>query len=179
MWIWRRSLPLLTQKMSIKQLQKVMLGFLSVPSLCWLRNSQPKLSRCRLRNHHRNTFQRWRARIQNCSQPLLTQKSQGKPSRCRLKKSSTKHLPHVTPGFVRAQSPYWVRNSHQKLSRCRLKNYHRNRFHRWCVDSLALTALVKSEKVNENEVSVEWKIINKTPSKGDIWIRQCAQTLLS
>jgi hypothetical protein len=84
--IQKRSQPLLTQeksmktesvptrKSSTKHLPKVMRGFVSAHSPTWLRNSQQKWSRCRLRNHHRNTFQRWRAWIQNFSQPSLTKK---------------------------------------------------------------------------------------------------------
>jgi len=49
-----------TRKSSTKHLPKVTLGFISAPSLCWLRNNQWKLSPCRLCNHHRNRFQKWR-----------------------------------------------------------------------------------------------------------------------
>jgi len=37
-----------------------MRGFRSARSTYWLRNDQQKLSRYALRNHHWNSFQRWR-----------------------------------------------------------------------------------------------------------------------
>jgi hypothetical protein len=71
-WIRQRSQPLLTQKKSMKtesvstgkssmkQIAKVTLGFISAPNPFGLRNRQRKLSRCRLRNRHPNSFQRRR-----------------------------------------------------------------------------------------------------------------------
>jgi len=47
------------------------------------------------------------------------------------------------------------------------------------VDSEVLAAPVHSEKVNENWVGAEWEIVNETTSKGDAWIRQRAQPLVS
>jgi hypothetical protein len=38
------------------------------------------------------------------------------------------------------------------------------------VDSEVLAAPVDSEKLNENEVGVDWEIIIETPLKGDTWI---------
>jgi len=49
-------------------------------------------------------------------------------------------------------------------------NHHRNTFQRWRVDSEVLAAPVDSEKLNENEVGVDWEIIIETPLKGDTWI---------
>jgi 1,2-phenylacetyl-CoA epoxidase PaaB subunit len=40
------------------------------------------------------------------------------------------------------------------------------------VDSLAPTAFVESEIVNDNWVAAESEIITETPSKGDAWIRK-------
>jgi len=40
------------------------------------------------------------------------------------------------------------------------------------VDSEELIAPVDSEKVNENELGADWKIIAETPFKGDTWIRK-------
>jgi hypothetical protein len=40
------------------------------------------------------------------------------------------------------------------------------------VDSEELTAPVDSEKVNENKLGADWKIIAETPFKGDTWIRK-------
>jgi len=61
---WRVDLEapqlLLTTKKWTKQLPKVMHGFGRARSPCWVRNIQRKQSRCRLRNYHRNSFQRWR-----------------------------------------------------------------------------------------------------------------------
>jgi hypothetical protein len=47
------------------------------------------------------------------------------------------------------------------------------------VDSEKLEALVDLEKVNENGGSADWEIVNETSSKGDVWIRQRAQPLLT
>jgi hypothetical protein len=47
------------------------------------------------------------------------------------------------------------------------------------VDSELLAAPVELEKVNENCVGAAWKIVKETSSKGDTWIRQCAQPLLT
>jgi hypothetical protein len=47
------------------------------------------------------------------------------------------------------------------------------------VDSEELTALVDSEKVNENGVGADWEIITEIPSKGDAWIRKRSQPLLT
>jgi hypothetical protein len=47
------------------------------------------------------------------------------------------------------------------------------------VDSEVLAAPVDSEKVNENRGEGDWEIINETSSKGDKWILQRAQPLLT
>jgi hypothetical protein len=47
------------------------------------------------------------------------------------------------------------------------------------VDSEVLAAPLDSEKVNENWVGGDWEIVNETTSKGDAWIRQRAQPLLT
>jgi hypothetical protein len=94
-------------------------------------------------------------------------------------KSSTKPITKVTRQFFSANSPCWLRNSQQKPVRCRLKNHHLNTFQRWGVDSEVLAAPIHSEKFNENWVGVDWKIINQTTSKGDAWIPQRAQPLLT
>jgi len=47
------------------------------------------------------------------------------------------------------------------------------------VDSEVVAAPVDSEKVNKNCVGGEWEIINETSSKGDKWILQRAQPLLT
>jgi hypothetical protein len=47
------------------------------------------------------------------------------------------------------------------------------------VDSEVLSAPVDSEKVNEKRVRGDWKIVNETSSKGDKWILQRAQPLLT
>jgi len=47
------------------------------------------------------------------------------------------------------------------------------------VDLSPLTASVDSEKVNENRVSGNREIVNETTSKGDAWIHQRAQPLLT
>ena len=52
------SLP--TQNSSPKLFLELTHGFVTAHSPCWLRNSQGKLFRCRLKKHHRNCFQSWR-----------------------------------------------------------------------------------------------------------------------
>jgi hypothetical protein len=47
------------------------------------------------------------------------------------------------------------------------------------VDSEVLAAPVNSEKVNENFVGADSEIVNETSTKGDAWIRQRAQPLLT
>jgi hypothetical protein len=47
------------------------------------------------------------------------------------------------------------------------------------VDSEALADPVDSEKVNENGVGADWKIITEKPSRVDPWIRKRSQPLLS
>jgi hypothetical protein len=42
-----------------------------------------------------------------------------------------------------------------------------------------LAALVDLEKVSENRVGADWEIIIKTISKGDAWIRERSQPLLT
>jgi len=75
----------------------------------------------------------------------------------------------------------WIRKSSQllltkkrqrKRSRCQRTNHHRNSFKRWRVDSEELAAPVDSEKVNENRLGADWKIVAETPFKGDTWIRK-------
>jgi hypothetical protein len=47
------------------------------------------------------------------------------------------------------------------------------------VDSEVLADHVDSKKVNENCVGGDWEIINETSSKGDKWILQRVQPLLT
>jgi hypothetical protein len=47
------------------------------------------------------------------------------------------------------------------------------------MDSSALTTPIYSKKVDENWVDADWEIINETTLKGDAWIRQRAQPLLT
>jgi hypothetical protein len=47
------------------------------------------------------------------------------------------------------------------------------------VDLEVLAARVDSEKVNENWVGGDWEIVNEISSKGDNWIIQRAQPLLT
>jgi len=63
----------LTRKSSPKLLTELTPGFVSAHSPRWLINSQAKLSRCVLRNHHRNSLQSY-AWIRQSTMPLLTQK---------------------------------------------------------------------------------------------------------
>jgi len=56
---WTKTGSVLIGKWSLKHFSKGTCGFRRAASTCWLRKSQWKRSRCRLENHHRNTFQRW------------------------------------------------------------------------------------------------------------------------
>ena len=47
------------------------------------------------------------------------------------------------------------------------------------MDSEVLAAPVDSENVNENLVGPDWEIVNETNSKGDMWILQGTQPLLT
>ena len=213
-WILQRAQALLNQKLSTKTksvptgksstkpLSKVTRGFGRARSPCWLRKSQWKQSRCRLGNHHRNTFQRWRVDsealaapvdsekvnettskgdvwIRQRAQPLLTEKQSMKTEPLPTPKSSPKSIPKVTRGFLSAHSPCWLRNSQQKLSCCSFIYHHRNSFQKTHVDSEALTAPVDIEIVNKNWVVADSEIITETPFKGDTWIRESSQPLLT
>ena len=59
-----------TRKSSTKQIPKVTLGFISAPSPSWLRKGRWKLSQCRLKNHHRDSFQRWRVDSEALAGPV-------------------------------------------------------------------------------------------------------------
>ena len=156
----------------------------------WLRNSQRKLSRSRLRNHHRNTFQRWPVDsealaayvdsekvketttkgdtwILQRAQALLNQKLSTKTKSVPTGKSSTKPLSKVTRGFGRARSPCWLRKSQ------------RNNFKRWRVDSSARPAPIDWETVNENWATADSEIIAEIDSKGHTWILERPQSLLT
>jgi hypothetical protein len=65
------------------------------------------------------------------------------------------------------------------MVRCRLRNHHLKTFQRGRVDSEVLAAPVDWEKVNENWVVGDWEIVNETTFKGDAWIHQRAQPLLT
>ena len=110
--------------------------------------------------------------IQKCSQPLLSQKMSRKTESVSTGKSSMKQLPKVTHGFVSAPNPCWLRKCRWKLCHYHFWNRQRNWFRRWRVDSLAPTAFVESEIVNDNWVAAESEIITETPSKGDAWIQK-------
>jgi len=47
------------------------------------------------------------------------------------------------------------------------------------VDSKALLAPIDSEKINENCVAADSEIITETTSKGDAWIRQRSQPVMT
>jgi hypothetical protein len=101
--------PLPSLKSSTKPIPKVTRGFITNNSLCWLRNSQWKLARCRLRNHHLKTFQR-RCVDSEVLAALLTQKKTTRTESVVYGKSSRKQLPKVTRGFISAPNPCWLRN---------------------------------------------------------------------
>jgi hypothetical protein len=183
-----------------KQLPKETRGFGSARSPCWLRKGQRKWSRCLLRNHHRNTFQRSHVDsgelpalvdLQNVNEngvgddwEIITETPfkgdawiQKRSQPLLTQKKSTKQLIQVTCGFVSAPIPCWLRNSQWKLSHSRLRNHHRNQFQRWRVNSLAPAAPVDSEIVNENWVVADSAIITETPFKGDAWIQESLDPL--
>jgi hypothetical protein len=58
-------------------------------------------------------------------------------------------------------------------------NRQRNNFQKWRVDSSAHPTLVDIEKVIENWATTVSKIVNETDSKGDAWIFQRQQPLLT
>ena len=155
-----------TGKSSPKHLLKVTLGFGRARSPYWHRKSQRKQSRCWLGNHHENTFQRWRVDLEALAAPVDSEKVNETTSKGDM--------------WIRKSSqPLWLRNSQRKLSRCRLRNHHRNSFQRWWVDSEALAAPVDEEMVNENGVTTNSEIITETPFKGDTWIQESSQPLLT
>jgi hypothetical protein len=96
-WIRKRSQPLLTrisstkmesvltQNSSTKHLPQMTPRIVSAPSPCWLRNSQRKLVRCRLRNHHLKTFQSWRVDSELLTAPVDSERGQRKWSHYRLR----------------------------------------------------------------------------------------------
>jgi len=148
--------PCLLKKSKQNNFQKVTRGFEIAHSPCWPRKSLRKQSRCRLGNHHRNSFQRWGVDSKDLA-PLWTQKKSMKTKSMPTGKSSPKHLPKVTHGLGSAHSPCWLRKTQRKQSRWWLGNHHRNPFKRWDVDSEGLTAPIYSEKVYENGVGADWK----------------------
>jgi len=171
-----------------------MRGFVSAHSRSRLINIQWTLSRCRLKNHHRNSFQRWRLDSEELTAPVDSPKVKKKMKSVPTWKSSPKHHSKVTRGFGRADSPCWLRKSKQKRSRCRLGNHHRNIFHRWRVDSEELAAPSQRKRSQcrlgnhhrktfqrwraDSEVltaPVDKEKVNETTSKGDAWIRQRPQ----
>jgi len=166
------------QKSSTKPLPQVTHGFLSEHNLCWLINSQQKLSRCRLRNHHRKTFQRWHMDSWAPAAPVDSEKVKENWLGANLEiiiETTSKG-----DAWIRQHThPCWFKNSQWKLSHCRLKNHQRNCFHRWPMDSSAPTTPVDSELMNENSGTTDSEIINKTISSGDAWIHQRPQPLLT
>ena len=113
-------------------------GFERARSPCWLRKSQRKLGRCRLRNDYRNNFQRWRVDSEEPAVPLDLEKVNENGVGASWETSPI-HLPKVTRGFGSARSPSWLRKSQ------------RNNYLRWYVDSEELAAPVDSEKSTKTE----------------------------
>jgi len=137
-------------------------------------------------NETASTGEAW---IRQRKQPLWTQKTSMKTESLPTQKSLTKLLPRVTHGFDSRNSPYGLRNHQRKLlprvthgfdtannpcglrnnqwkpSHYRLRNPQRNCFHVWRMDSTA------------QKTPVATKIINKTASTGDAWIRQSKEPL--
>jgi len=118
------------------------------PSSLW--NNQQKLSCCRLRNHHRNSFQRWRVDSEELP-ALIDSEKVNENGVGAAWKSSPRNLKKVTRCFGSARSPCRLRKSQQKWSRCCLGNHHRNTFQSWRVDSEALEAPVDLKKTMKTE----------------------------
>jgi len=173
-----KTKPLPSPKSWTKLIPKVTRGLVSTNCPCWLRNSQRKLVRCRLRNHHLKTFQRWRVDSEVLAAPVDLEKVNENWVDGDLE-IVNETVPKVTSGFFCTPSPCWLRNCQWKLSHCRLQNRERNRFQRWRVDSEVLAAPIDSEKVNEKWVGGALEIINDTSSKGDKWILQRGHPLLT
>jgi len=149
-----------TQKSSLKLLLMVTAGFRRAASPCWLRKSQWKQSRCRLENHHRNIFQRWRVDLEALT--VLVDSEKGNEMGVGVDwKSSPKNIPKMTRLFVSACSPCWVRKNQREWSTWRMGNHHRKTFQRWRVDLEALAASIELENVNKNGVSADWKSSQK------------------
>jgi hypothetical protein len=133
-WIRKRSHPLLTwisstnmesvmtQNSSMKHLPQVTPRIVSAPNPCWLTNSQRNLSRCRLRNHHLNTFQRWCVDSKVLAALVNSEKLNQNEVGAKWK-SSTRQLPKVTRGFVSVPNPCWHTKSQWKLSHYCLQNH--------------------------------------------------------
>ena len=75
--------------------------------------------------------------------------------------------------------PLLTQKSSTKTESLPTQKYQWNYFHGWQMDSLAHTAPVDLEIINENWVVVDSEIVNKTASMADAWIRQRTQPLLS
>jgi hypothetical protein len=140
-----------TQKSSPKRLPELTHGFVSAHRPCWLRNSEGKLSRYRLRIHHRNWFPSWHM-------DLLVHTTFF-DSGIVNESLVTADLKIITETASRADA--WTRqrthpcalwNSQRKLSRCWLRNHHWNCLKSWRMDSTSPTAPVNSETVKENWV---------------------------
>jgi hypothetical protein len=105
-------------------------------------------------------------------------KSLGKPSRCRLtnhhlkcfhswRMDSSAHTTPLTPKEARKTESFPYRNSP------------RNCFHRWQMDSSAHTIPVESKTVKENWVAAHSQIAPETAFRGEAWIPQRTETLLT
>jgi hypothetical protein len=134
--------------------------------------------------------------------PSWLRKKSTKTESVPIRKTLPKHLPKVTRSFGSAHSPYSLRKSQRKWSRCRLEivtekpskrdtwirkrsppllshKRQRNNFQRWLMNSWAPATLVDSKIVHENYVAIDSEIITETPYKGDAWIRNSSQPLLT
>jgi hypothetical protein len=168
-----KTKPLPTQKSSTKPIPKVTRGFVSAHSPYWLKNNQQKLSRCRLKNPHQNTFQRWSVHSEALAAPVDSEK--------------------VNENWVGAdweiinetysKGDAWIRESTQplliqKLSRKTKLLPTRKSSTKQLPQVTRLfvntPTLVDSEIVNENWSATDSEIVNQTASIGDAWIRQRA-----
>jgi len=152
--------------------------FGSPHSTCWHTKSQGKLSRCPIRYHYWN-FSIADPWIRQPTSPLLTHKQSRKTESLSTQKSSPKLFQELTNGMISTHSPCWLRKRQGKLSPYPLRNSPRNLFHKWGMDLSAHTAPIDLEIVKENWVASHSKIASKTAFRGDAWIPQCTEPLLT
>jgi hypothetical protein len=170
--------PLPTQKSSTKPIPKVTRGFVSAHSPYWLKNNQQKLSRCRLKNPHRNTFQRWNVHSEALAAPVDSEKvnenwvgTDWEIINETYSKGDVWICDCTQPLLIQKLSRKTKPLPTQKSSTKPLPQVTRV--------FVSTPTLVDSEIVNENWSATDLEIVNQTASTGDAWIHRCSQPLLT